>query len=157
MGEAFAVFPASPAGKGGGGLERRVRLGWGVVGGGSAGAGLRGPRCHHPPASGQRRRADPLLLARRCPPLERAAAAPGCGRDSKGRPLGEATGDGRRGDGPARARIRRQLLLFGFPRLRVGREQDKHDDRARSLRNSKPGRGGKRGGGRGGGRKNTRK
>ncbi|CAI9152903.1 unnamed protein product [Rangifer tarandus platyrhynchus] len=29
-----------------------------------------------------------------------------------------------------RARIRRQLLLFGFPRLRVGREKDKHDDTA---------------------------
>lgn len=52
VGEAFAVFPASPAGKGGGGLERRVRQGWGVVGGGSAGAGLRGPRCHRLPASG---------------------------------------------------------------------------------------------------------
>ena len=59
--------------------------------------------------------APPLLLG--------AGGIQGTGRLEKQQETAAAeTGQG--------ARIRRQLLLFGFPRLRVGREQDKHDDRA---------------------------
>lgn len=89
------------------GLERAGvarPAGVGTGGRGLGPAGLRRPRCHRPLASGERLHADPLPVAvlpvaRRS---ERAAAAPGCGRDSfsKG---GRAPGSNRRASARGRA------------------------------------------------------
>lgn len=106
---------ARPAGVGSGG--RGLGRGWAPGTAVSPSAGLRVASARGPPSPSRAARpssAPPLLLG--------AGGIQGAGRLEKQQETAAAeTGQG--------ARIRRQLLLFGFPPLRVGRQQDKHDGR----------------------------
>ena len=141
VGEAFAFFPPPLLGRVGACWRGASCRGgeWWVGAQPGLGSGNREVSVRRPPVGV---RAQTLSCSPRAAgSSERAAAAPGCGRDSfsKRRPLREATGDRRRGGGPAPARIRRQLWLFGFPLLRVGRSETNTKTELVSLRNSKLG------------------
>lgn len=116
VGEAFAVFSPPPLlGKGGGGLELRVRQGWGVAGGGlgrGLGSGDRGVTVCRPPGSVGAR----TPFSSRAAAPQRAAAAPGCGRDSREQAAWRSNRKTAAAETGQGARIRRQLCFWFFLR-----------------------------------------